>query len=267
MTKIAFVSCRIYEDELTYLTAKYEKNKKIIVIETDFIETFERKLIFEKISYLKIKPEDLEKTIHEFENENEDVLVIQLIEFSMESKPDKIKDLVYDKIEWLQPFVNGVLAFYGLCGNVLGQLEEDLSKPECPVHILKDENGFISDDCIGVSLGGRNRYISVLKSGTRGEGTFFLTPMQAAHWRELAYSSSVTPDPNDDNMIRIVFEYSNYKNVGKVSTGLKYEENFNEIVDDFSKRFNMKIIEYDGTVSVVEKSYEKFAKEIEQKKS
>jgi hypothetical protein len=264
MTKIAFASCRIYENELTYLTAKENKNKKIIVIETDFIETFEKKLFFEKISYVKIKSEDLEKTIKDCENE--DMLIIQLIEFSMESKPDKIKDLVYDKIRSVQPYADGVLAFYGLCGNVLGHIEGDLSKKGCPVRILRDENGEIADDCIGVSLGGRKRYISILKSGTRGEGTFFLTPMHAAHWRELAHSSAVTPDPNDDDMIRMVFEYSNYKNVGKVTTGLKYEENFDEIVDDFSKRFNMKIIEYGGTVSVIEKSYENLAKEIEQNK-
>jgi len=264
MTTIAFVSCRIYEDELTYLTAKENKNKKIIVIETDFIETFERKLAFENINYLKIKLEDLEKTINGFENE--DVLILLLIEFSMESKPDKIKIMVYEKIRYLQPYVDGVLAFYGLCGNVLGHIEEDLSKAECPVRILKDENGEIADDCIGVFLGGRKRYLSILKSGTRGEGTFFLTPMQAAHWRELAYSSAVTPDPNDDNMIRMVFEYSNYKNVGKVATGLKYEENFDDIVDDFSKRFNMKIIEYEGTLLVIEKTYERLIKEIEQNK-
>jgi hypothetical protein len=259
MTKIAFVSCRIFEDELTYLMAK-EKNKKMIVIETDFIETFERKLAFEKINYTKIKPEDLEKTITDCENE--DAIILQLIEFSMESKPDKIKNLVYEKINNLQPYVNGVMAFYGLCGNVLGHIEDDLSKPNCPVRILKDENGEIADDCIGVSLGGRKQYLSILKSGTRGEGTFFLTPMQAAHWRELAHSSAVTPDPNDDDMIRMVFEYSNYKNVGKVATGLKYEDKFDDIVDDFSKRFNMKIIEYEGTAAVIEKTYEKFSQEI-----
>jgi hypothetical protein len=264
MTKIAFVSCRIFEDELTYLTAKENENKKIMVIETDFIETFENKLAFEKINYIKIKPEDLEKKIKDCENE--DVLIIQLIEFSMESKPNKIKDLVYEKIREIQPYADGILVFYGLCGNVLGHIEKDLSTLECPVRILKDENGEIADDCIGVSLGGRERYVSILKSGTRGEGTYFLTPMQAAHWREIAYSSAMTPDPNDDDMIRMIFEYSNYKNVGKVTTGLKYEEKFDDIIYDFSKRFNMEIIEYDGTLSVIENSYGKLVEEIEQNK-
>jgi hypothetical protein len=51
-----------------------------------------------------------------------------------------------------------------------------------------------------------------------------------------------------------------------VPTGLNYESQFDEIVDDFSKRFDLKIIEYEGATSIVETSYLKFMNEIEKSK-
>jgi len=267
MTKTAIVSCRIFEDELTHLMkGEIEKKIKIILIETDFSETIEKKFAQEKIDYLKIKSEELDEILLGFEKNDENTIVIHLIEFSMEARPAEVKKAVYTRIEQLREKVEGILVFYGLCGNVLGDVELDLSQPNCPVRILRDDEGNIGDDCICISLGSRKRYMQVLNSVARGEGTYFLTPMQAAHWREIAYASALTPDPNDDDMLRMVFEYSNYKNVGKVPTGLNYESQFDDIVDDFSKRFDLKIIEYEGATSIVETSYLKFMNEIEKRK-
>ena len=260
MTITAIVSCRIFEDELTHIMKK-ENKTRIILIETNFIDSIEKKFEFEKIEYIKIKSEELKDILGKYDEENDkekDTLILQLIEFSMEARPNEIKNEVYSRVRNLQDAgVDGVMVFYGVCCNVFGEIEKDLSRPNCPVRILRDEDGEIADDCICVSLGRRSKYIKILKGAAAGEGTYFLTPMQAAYWREIAYASALTPDPNDDEMLKMVFEYSNYRNVGKVSTGLKYENGFDAIVDDFSKRFDLNIIEYEGTPSMIEKSYEK----------
>ncbi|WNY23343.1 hypothetical protein MmiHf6_06500 [Methanimicrococcus hongohii] len=262
MTTVAIVSCRIFEDELTHLMKKeQEKKTRLFLVDTDFIESIEKKFNFENINYEKIQSGQLEEKVAE-PTDAQNTIILQLIEFSMEAHPAEIKDAVYERIKQLQNIADGVMVFYGLCGNVLGSIEGDLSLPNCPVRILRDEDGNIGDDCICISLGSRKKYLQILK--TDGcEGTYFLTPMQAAYWREIAYASALTPDPNDDEMLRMVFEYSGYKNVGKVKTGLQYEEGFDEIVDDFSKRFNLNIIEYEGTPSMVEMSFEKFLEELE----
>ena len=259
MTTAAIVSCRIFEDELTHIMKKEkEKNTRIILIETDFIDSIERKFMLEKIEYIKIDGEELKTILGKFESENRDTVILQLIEFSMEVRPNEIKNEAYKKVQNIQDAgADGVVVFYGLCGNVFGEIETDLSRPNCPVKILRDEDGEIADDCICASLGRRSKYIKILKSAAAGEGTYFLTPMQAAYWREIAYASALTPDPNDDEMLKMVFEYSNYKNVGKVSTGLRYETEFDAIVDDFSNRFSLAVIEYEGTSSMIENSYEK----------
>lgn len=264
MKKIAIVSCRIFEDELTLLMKKEnEKNIKPVLIETGFTKSLEMKFASEGIKYTKIQEGGLKEAVEKESAGMSDIIVLQLIEFSMEARPAEIKDVVYNKVQNLQnEKMDGIMVFYGLCGNVLGSVESDLSKPECPVCILKDENGEIADDCICVTLGSRSRYVNILKSAAKGEGTYFLTPMQAAYWRPIAYASALTPDPNDDEMIKMVFEYSNYKNVGKVTNGLTYEKEFDGIVDDFSRRFCLNIINYEGTTSLIENSYDNFIKEL-----
>lgn len=264
MATIGIVSCRIFEDELTFLMRKEsEKKRRLLLIETDFSEKIEQKFDLEGIVYEKIESEKLKNKLDE-QTDAEDTIIIQLIEFSMEAHPDKIKDVVYDKVQELQESVNGILVFYGLCGNVLGNIDNDLSTPDCPVRILRDEDGDIADDCICVSIGSRKKYVQIIRTDGK-DGTYFLTPMQAAHWREIAYASALTPDPNDDEMLKMVFEYSNYKNVGKVATGLQYEKDFDHVVDDFSKRFNLKIINYEGNPSIIENSFNKFLRLLKEK--
>jgi hypothetical protein len=86
-------------------------------------------------------------------------------------------------VELLAPCSDGIFLFYGLCGNVLGKIEEDFKTLDCKICILKEENGEIVDDCIGAVLGDRGRCLEVLKS-CKGIGTFFLTPMWAANLRD-----------------------------------------------------------------------------------
>ncbi|MDR0768176.1 MAG: DUF1638 domain-containing protein [Methanosarcinales archaeon] len=262
MATTAIVSCRIFEDELTHLMKKeQEKKTRLFLIETEFIESIERKFNDESIVYEKIQSDQVEEKVSE-PTDAQNTIILRLIEFSMEARPAEIKNAVYERIKPIQNVADGILVFYGLCGNVLGSIEGDLSLPDCPVRILRDEEGNVGDDCICISLGSRKKYLHILKTDGR-EGTYFLTPMQAAYWREIAYASMLTPDPNDDEMLKMVFEYSGYKNVGKIKTGLQYEKEFDEIVDDFSKRFNLKIIEYEGTSSMIEQSFEKFLKELD----
>ncbi|MDY0267141.1 MAG: DUF1638 domain-containing protein [Methanimicrococcus sp.] len=260
MKKIAIVSCRIFEDELTDLLKKQKEENEIFLLDTEFIKTIERKMNDDAIKYKKIGEEEIENEINNSNPSNK--ILLKLIEFSMESRPKEIKDVVYETLKKIQPHVDGIIVSYGLCGNVLGDIESDLSLPDCPVRILRDEDGDIVDDCICASLGSRRKYMQVLKNAG-GEGIYFLTPMQAAYWREIAYCSGLTPDPNDDEMLKMVFEYSDYKSVGKITTGLHYEKEFDEIVEDFSKRFEMKIKNYEGAPTILEKTFETLLKDIE----
>ncbi len=96
----------------------------------------------------------------------------------------------------------------------------------------------------------------------RGTGTYFLTPMQAANWKEMFVHAKLTPDPDNTEMIKMVFDYSGYKNVGKVDTGLCYEKKFDETVDEFASLFDFEIKLFEGSTKVADESYDSIKKEI-----
>jgi hypothetical protein len=123
------------------------------------------------------------------------------------------------------------------------------------VSILKDAHGEIVDDCICAIFENRGAYVEAVKDEKRGEGTYFLTPMRAANWIEMFMLAKLTPDPNDNEMIKFVFEYSGYKNVGKVSTGLCYEKDFDGIVDKFASLFDLEELSFEGSTKVTDESY------------
>ncbi len=133
-------------------------------------------------------------------------------------------------------------------------MERDLDWIDCPVFILKDDEACIVDDCIGAALGGREPYLQVLKRF--GEtGTFFLTPMWAANWKEMLKESQVTPSPDNISMSRFVFEYVGYKNAAKVDTGLSDPEQFEHDAREFASLFDFDLLELEGTTTPIESSY------------
>jgi hypothetical protein len=143
--------------------------------------------------------------------------------------------------------------FYGLCAT-LGKVEKEMSKCSCPVYILKEGNGEIVDDCIGAVLGGRAAYLDKLKS-FKGVGTFFMTPMWAANWKEMIRSAGITNDPDNTKMAKYVFDYAGYKKVAKLKTGLNYELGFDSMVEEFAKTFDFEIIEMDANLELIEKCF------------
>jgi hypothetical protein len=139
---------------------------------------------------------------------------------------------------------------------VLGKIEEDFKGLDCKICILREENGEIVDDCIGAVLGGWGRYLEVLKS-CKGAGTFFLTPMWAANWREMLRTAGLSKDPNDIRMSKFIFDYAGYRRVARINTGLSYEKDFDACVREFSSLFDFEIIELEGTTRLVESCYMK----------
>lgn len=107
------------------------------------------------------------------------------------------------------------------------------------MRILKDAQGNIVDDCIcALHLETGVPMWQLWEAEQRGEGIYFLTPMQAGTWKEMLVLAKLTPDPDNIEMTKMVFDNSGYKHVGKVDTGLYYEKKFDETVDEFASLFD-----------------------------
>ena len=264
MPSLYLISCRMFEDELVHIFEGEDENTRLIVIENQNISEIEKKLKEASVKYERASFEELPPKITSVD---EFVVILDLLEFALDANPQKLKEEVYRAIETRGELFDGILVFYGLCGNVLGSLESDFAYMGIPVRILKDAHGEIVDDCICAAFESRGAYAEAMMGEKRGEGTYFLTPMQAANWREMLVLAKLAPNAEDTEMMKMVFDYSGYKNVGKVDTGLCYEKKFHKTVDEFANLFDLKIRSFTGSTKVTDGSYHSIKKDIIQESS
>ncbi|MGB9941423.1 DUF1638 domain-containing protein [Methanosarcina sp.] len=252
MPVISIIGCRMFEDEIMHLLENDPEIEKVVVVENNDCGGIRKKLLEAGVPHKMLPFEELP----EKQEEKGLTLNIYMLELALHAIPENLKKTVYSKVEAMAPHSDGILLFYGLCGNVLGKIEDDFRTLGCKVCILKEENGEIVDDCIGAVLGGRGRYLEVLKS-CKGVGTFFLTPMWAANWREMIRTAGLSQNPDDISMSKFVFDYAGYKRVARINTGLIYEKDFEAYVREFSTLFDFEITELEGTMKLVESCYAK----------
>lgn len=253
MFVLSIIACRIFEDELVYMIEEYGNSARLVLIEDENSTNIARKLTHCGCVYMTLPLEKVPQFMTDAPQDST-IIVIHMLELALHERPEILKRTVYEKIELMSMYSQTILLFYGLCGNVLGKVEVEMSKCTCPVYILKEENGEIVDDCIGAVLGGREAYLSKLKN-CRGNGTFFMTPMWAANWKEMVATSRITNDPDNIEMVKFVFDHAGYKKVAKLKTGLAYEPGFDDMVKEFAKIFDFEIIEMDASLSIIEKCF------------
>lgn len=244
----------MFEDEIMHLLENDPEIGKVLVVENEDCGGIMKKMAEAGIAHTALPLEEIPE-----KSPGEDkglTLIVYMLEFALHAIPENLKKTVYSKVELMAPRSNGVLLFYGLCGNVLGRIEEDFKTLDCKVCILKEENGEIVDDCIGAVLGGRGNYREALKNG-RGGGTFFLTPMWAVNWREMLQATGLSQDPDDITMSKFVFDYAGYKKVARINSGLAYEKEFDACVKEFATLFEFEVTELKGTLQLVENCYAK----------
>ncbi|WP_292463571.1 DUF1638 domain-containing protein [Methanolobus sp.] len=260
MTVLSFIACRMFEDEITHIIENDPSIRKLIVVENEDCAGLTDKLDSAGCKYELMQFSSLPR-MSGIDEEDGLTLIVYMLELALHARPDNLKKVVYEKTEELSRYADGILLFYGLCGNVLGKIEEDFSSSPCIVRILKEDNGTVVDDCIGAVLGGRAAYLEKL-TGSRGVGTFFMTPMWAAHWREMVVSAGMTQDPNDIKMSKFVFDHAGYKNVARMDTGLYYEKDFNFMVEEFARLFEFNIIEMRASPELIKNCYRKLRADV-----
>lgn len=255
MSFMCIIACRIFEDEIIHLIQNDTQISGVFILDGPDAVGILSKLSENKIHHTICSRDEVEALMHNEQDEAYYIL-LNILGFSLDASPQLLKENVYKEVGVMSEYADSILIFYGLCGNVLGNINRDFAHLSCPVHILREENGDIIDDCIGASLGGRKPYLAALK-GAGGEGVYFLTPMGAAFWKEMAVIARLTNDPDNTAMTKIVFDYAGYTKVGKINTGLGHNNNFDRKVEEFAKSFNFRIVDMEGTVSVSEQSYER----------
>lgn len=265
MPTMSIISCKIMQDEIIWILENDSSIDEVLIVDNENIREFTEKLDKINLQYRMISLEEI-SSLPEIKNEcKKYTVLIHLMELGLHRSPKELKIKVYETIKALAPFSSGILLFYGLCGNVMGDVEKDFehSSISCPVRILKDKNHRIVDDCIGATVGGFDNYLTILKS-VSDAGTYLFTPMGSKSWREFIQLNKLNSDPAKAlKLMKKTHEMIGYKRVAKINTGLEYTENFDASIQEFADLFDFKILEFDeGTQIIFEDCYNELKVEI-----
>lgn len=246
---LALIGCRLFEDEVVHVLSEDKDINSVLLVDDEQAKDLSRKLENRNLKTAKVKEEELAELVAPpgFS------VIVWLKPMALHQKPEKLRDDILNTLTKMSNISDSILLFYGLCGNAFRHFEKDTNSSEAPVTILRDSKGQIVDDCIGCVLGGTDEYFDQLKKST---GTFFLTPMWAANWRELFHKVQILPDADDIEGARYIFKCVGYKKVLKMDTGLGNQEAFNNHVDEFAELFEFEQDTIKCKLDVVEASYE-----------
>jgi hypothetical protein len=186
-------------------------------------------------------------------------VVVNLLKMGLHSDLELLKAEVYKNIRKMAPFSDNILIFYGSCGHTLVKLEEDFADLGCPLSFLKDKDRETVEDCISLAFGGNEAYIRSLAEFS-GMGAFYLTPMWALSWKQMAKETGIWDFNNNcinfDKVGKAYGQLGKHFSVAvKIDTGLANDSEFHENVQEYARIFGTKIVDLKGSVEIAEQSY------------
>jgi hypothetical protein len=102
MPIIAALGCRIFEDEILHIIEKDPELVEIIILENENNLGLLRKIneiqYSHKVMPLAQVPKISERT------DNKLILIVDLLEFSLDGIPDRLREVVYEKLEEMQKY-------------------------------------------------------------------------------------------------------------------------------------------------------------------
>ncbi len=265
MPVLSIVACRMLEDELVHLFSNDGEVRELLLVDGKEALSLSAKLRAQNRPHLllgldSIAPHLLERQSRPgsiFSRSShpkaaELVVVVSPLRLGLHSDLELLKAAVYDNIRRLAAFSDGILIFYGKCGNALADLELDPPDLSCPLYFLTDESGVRIDDCIALALGGNRNYDQALAE--HQDVALFMTPMWASHWRAMGQEDAALGKGRD---MRSMLKGTGLTKVARIDTGLCFEPGFIEKVDGFAREFGLERIKLSGGTAVAKGGYER----------
>ncbi len=254
MTKgiLGIIACPMLEDELLYGITNDPEEKNIFLIENKHCGSMKEKMERKGISFRMVTDNEVFNRAIDMEGYS---ILIKMNDLALHSEPKDLKDFIENEVREMNPFVDAIGLYYGLCGNYGWDMSEWARENGLkPVEMFRDNTGRICDDCVGVSVGGGARYLELEKTYT---GMFYVIPAIAHNWRPFMAagdSAKVIASMDkemleamgihdDDSYIKWMFDICGYKNMVKMDTGLEPDrEEFDREFDDLCKIMDLKPI-------------------------
>jgi len=266
MPVMSIIACRILAEELFHVISLETAFDYLLVTDTKEARGLFRRLKAVNIPFASVPEDKISEMLQQtrsscksnifkrlFINKPPEdfILVVHVLELGLHRDLTLLRKGVYAAVEQMSAYSDGILLFYGLCGNSLQNIEKDLSHIRCPIYLLRDGESNRVDDCISIALGGNRQYEEAFEA-CRGNGTLFFTPMWASNWKDLD-----APGNRQEDMETICdsFKRHHISRILKIEKGTRYDPTFEENIKKFADMFGLEIISMTGNAEIVERCY------------
>lgn len=241
---LTVIGCPILEDELIYSILSDSEEKNIFIIETEHSKSLERKFGRHGIEYDKINEYSFLNRMGPIDRSKFNI-VIKMLDMALHREPKDLRSRVEDEVVRASEVSDVIALYYGMCGNHGWDITEWAEgNGLCPVLVFRDKDGRVCDDCVGVAVGGVDKYRQLLKAHT---GQMLFTPGVAVNWDDFLASNEMftgLPEKSVEYM-KWMFDLCGYDTVVKIDTGLGDRDEMDEATVDFASTYGFKIIEGD----------------------
>lgn len=256
---LGVIICPMLEDDLMYGLVSDKEEKSLYVVDNEHCDSFKKKLEKKGMKYTLVQEKDLI---------NGDVpmsgysIVMKFNDLALHAEPKDLMKFVQDEVADMQPYVDAVAVYYGLCGNYGWDITKwAQEKGYKPTEVIRDHTGRVCDDCVGISVDGGENYLNLEKTYT---GMFYVIPAIAHNWKPFLAAGDTAKhlkemDPeilemmgitDEGSYIKWLFSVCGYKNILKMDTGLSDSKEFDKEFADLAKMMNLQpIVISDGWMS------------------
>ena len=173
-------------------------------------------------------------------------VLVRVLEIGLHRNRKRLQQTLKRAVRAMAGHVDAVLLGYGLCGNAL-ENAGDLLDIDKPVFVPMD-NGHPVDDCVGLLIGGRERYVAEQRSAP---GTVFVIPGFASHVHEI-----VREDPRDTEHRGLKRMFSRYERSLLVLTPVMQKEEMCRSMAEFNSLLDLRSETCRGTLALLDTAWQ-----------
>ena len=181
-------------------------------------------------------------------------VVIKTNDLGLHAEPKDLRDYIEAEITELQPLVDAVGLYYGICGNFAWDITEWCKeKGYKPTAVFRALDGRVCDDCVAIAIGGTEKYKQLEREY---KGMFYVTPAIADNWvafvgagdigKQLKSISKETLEDlgihSEQDFMRWMFELGHYENILMIDSGLSDTKAFEKKAHEMGQALNLKPI-------------------------
>ena len=249
MTKgiLGAIVCPMLEDELIHSLSTDPEEKSVYVIDTPYNGSLKRKLEYYDVPFTEIDEFDFLNHGAGIDRDRFNV-VIKSKNLGLHAEPKVLMDDLQNELVMIQGRVDAVAMYYGMCGNYGWDLtkwgKENVS---FPIEVFRDCNGRVCDDCVGVSVGGLDGYLRLIKEFT---GVLLVTPAVATNWEDFLGASDMAKGmdifPGDKNeKMRTLLHMCGYENAVQIDNHLEPRDEFDRATKEMCDALELKVLQAD----------------------